>query len=365
MSDQADSARRSRRWRSMIWGLVAIALLSVALPSLGYLAAEADAQVVQQRFSEDHATNPRADTWRDAREGAAGYTTQTGPYVTNTLINNSGQNWRQWRNGPLKTLGGWLLILVIAALALVFAIKGQQKIEGGRSGRTIKRWSGFERFIHWFVTFGFIALLITGLSLLFGRTVLIPLFGAEGFAAYAQLAMNVHNFVGPAFAVGLLVMILMWIKDNIPTKTDLEWLKQGGGMVGNSHPSAGKLNAGEKLWFWIGVFALGIVVTISGFVLDFPNWGFQSRATMGYAQLIHAVGAIFWIGMFFGHAYIGTIGTEGALEGMTRGRVDTAWAKQHHDLWYADVIASGERPEVEDSSPTVPPVRPASGHGHS
>jgi formate dehydrogenase subunit gamma len=363
MSDQAAFARRSRRWRSMIWGLVAIAALSIALPSLGYLATEANAQAAQERFSEEHATNPRADTWRDARQGEAGYTAQSGPYVTNTLINSSGQNWRQWRNGPLKTYGGWLLVLVLAALSLVFAIKGQQRIEGGRSGQTIPRWNSFERFIHWFVTLGFIALLITGLSLLFGRTVLIPMLGPQGFAGYAQWAMNVHNFIGPAFAVGLVVMILMWVKDNIPTKTDLEWLKRGGGLVGTSHPSAGKLNAGEKLWFWIGVFALGIIVVISGFILDFPNWGFQTRTTMGYAQMVHAVGAMLWIAMAFGHVYIGTVGTEGALEGMTRGRVDTSWAQQHHDLWYAEVIASGERPEPADSARTVPPVRPAGGHG--
>ena len=41
--------------------------------------------------------------------------------------------------------------------------------------------------------------------------------------------------------------------------------------------------------------------------------------------------------VFFGHAYIGTLGTEGALEGMTTGRVSVEWAKQHHDQWYEEV----------------------------
>jgi formate dehydrogenase subunit gamma len=365
MSGQTSSAKRSRRWRSMLWGLIAIAVLSMALPSLGYFSAGAGTAVAQEGFSEEQATNPRSDVWRAARQGNEGYTAQTGPYVTNTLINNSGQNWRQWRNGPLTTYGGWLLVGVIAALSLIFAVLGQKKIEGGRSGQTIERWNGFERFVHWFVTIGFIALLITGLSLLFGRAVLIPLFGAKGFATYAQFSLYVHNYVGPAFAVGLAVMIVMWLKDNIPTKTDLEWFKQGGGLVGDKHPSAGKLNGGEKAWFWFGVFALGIVVVISGFILDFPNWGFQDRATMGYAHLIHAGGAILWIAMFFGHVYIGTVGTEGALEGMTTGRVDTTWAEQHHDLWYADMIAKGERPTPADSPGSVPPVRPAGGTGPS
>ena len=34
------------------------------------------------------------------------------------------------------------------------------------------------------------------------------------------------------------------------------------------------------------------------------------------------------------HIYIGSIGTEGALEGMVSGKVDASRARQHHDLWY-------------------------------
>ena len=44
--------------------------------------------------------------------------------------------------------------------------------------------------------------------------------------------------------------------------------------------------------------------------------------------------AIAFIAFGIGHMYIGTIGMEGALEGMTRGVVDENWAKEHHDLWY-------------------------------
>jgi formate dehydrogenase subunit gamma len=48
---------------------------------------------------------------------------------------------------------------------------------------------------------------------------------------------------------------------------------------------------------------------------------------MQLANLIHAAGRHL-IPVAFGHIYIGTAGTEGAIEGMTTGRVSVEWAKQ-------------------------------------
>ena len=68
---------------------------------------------------------------------------------------------------------------------------------------------------------------------------------------------------------------------------------------------------------------------------------------MQYWHQVHAIAAVVWLVVFFGHAYIGTLGTEGALEGMTTGRVSVEWAKQHHDLWYDEV--KGEAAEVSSA----------------
>lgn len=356
MNVQTTAARQSRRWRSMLWSLVAIVVLAVALPSVGYMVADASQVYGPQRdFTEESATNPRSDMWRDARSGESGFTAQSGPYVTDNLITNSGQNWRQIRGfqedggaGPLITYSGWILLAVLAMISVFFVIRGGVKLEEGRSGMTVQRWKAYERILHWFTALTFIVLAITGLSLLFGRTVLIPLFGHAGFAGYAQWAMYVHNVVGPAFSLSVLAMIVLWARDNIPTRTDVQWFKQGGGIFTKKHPSAGRMNGGEKAWFWGGVFVLGLIVSISGFILVFPNLEFQTRTIMAWSQVTHAVAALVWIGLFFGHVYIGTLGTEGVLEGMTRGRVDVNWAKQHHDLWYEDLIARGEQPMTEE-----------------
>jgi formate dehydrogenase subunit gamma len=44
-----------------------------------------------------------------------------------------------------------------------------------------------------------------------------------------------------------------------------------------------------------------------------------------------------------GHIYIGTIGTEGALETMTTGRADYNYAREHHSLWVEDQLADARR----------------------
>jgi formate dehydrogenase subunit gamma len=194
-----------------------------------------------------------------------------------------------------------------------------------------------ERVIHWYVAILFIILTITGLSLLFGRAVLIPMLGLSGFSGWANFSILLHNYLGPFFTVGVVLAVIAWIKDNIPTATDWQWFKEGvGGILAKGkHPHAGRFNAGEKVFvFWIGLIVLGAIVSITGFMLI--GWiGEQMRATMQLVNVIHAVASIVWIGIVCGHIYLG-LATQGALQGMTRGEVSEEWAKQHHDLWYKE-----------------------------
>lgn len=349
MQTNSPQARLQRRRRAMGWSLALVLVLSMALP-LGahWLLDDALAQQSGQPFAEGQATNPRSDTWRFARADGEGFTTSTGPYTTNTLISNIGQNWRQLRNGPVSTYGSYVMGAALLLTALFFVIRGRIRIEGGRSGMVVPRWNAFERSIHWLTATSFIILAITGLSLLFGRNVLIPLLGAGGFASYAQGARVVHNYLGPAFGVFLVVMLLMWVRHNIPNRADWKWFRMGGGLVGRGHPPAGKANGGEKVWFWLGVFLMGLTVVATGLILGQPQFG-QSREIMAWSNIIHASVGMLWIAFAFGHIYIGTLGTEGALEGMTRGKVDVNWARQHHDLWYEQLQAKGVKAMPADS----------------
>ncbi|MDR9436856.1 MAG: formate dehydrogenase subunit gamma [Thiohalophilus sp.] len=335
---QPTAKPHSRRGMGKVWIMSLAALLVLVAPLIvSWQLIGIDA--VQAEFSSG--SNPRAEYWREVREGTAGVTTVKGQ-ETGELIENSGQNWRQVRNGPLATLGAWLIGIVVALLILFHLTVGRAKLKQ-RTGRKILRWTVFERTLHWFVAILFILLAITGLSLLYGRAVLIPVMGYDGFAAYAQFAKWIHDYLSLFFVVGLVVMLAMWFSENFFTRTDWEWFKKGGGYLGKGHGSAYKVNAGEKVWFWILLVA-GIGLMISGIVLLLPNLGFE-RGTMQGANIIHAITALVLSAFALGHIYLGTIGNEGTFEGMISGEVDEAWAKQHHDLWYQETGGKGAAAE--------------------
>ncbi len=318
-----------KRKKMMTWTGIIMLLAIFLLPMTGYISTG-----FATAADEQEETNPRADYWRMVRDNTNGYSAVKGR-ETNELIQGSGQNWRQLRNGPLATYGSWLMGFTIAVLALFYLLGGQVKLSHERTGQTIERWTLSERRLHWITAGLFVILTVTGLSLLYGRAVLIPLFGHDGFGLYAGWAKFVHNILGPAFVLSLFIMLVKWVGNNFFNKIDLEWFKAYGGMIGDNHPSAEKLNGGEKLWFWTLATA-GVALCVSGLVLDFPNFD-QERELIQLSHLIHLLTALVLIAFSFGHIYIGTVGTEGALEGMVTGQVDTAWAKQHHDLWLQEV----------------------------
>lgn len=289
--------------------------------------------------------NPRADVWRAVRQGQPGYTS-VDRKAHEVLIQTEGQLWREMRNGPLASISPWVLGGTLAAIGLFFTILGRDRLEEPRSGLMLHRFSLPERVLHWYTATLFILLAATGSSMLFGRAVMIPVFGPKSFSGYMQISMLVHNICGPLFLAGILVEFIVWVRDNIPKKLDIHWFKNLGGMIGQGPcPHAEKVNGGEKAWFWVMVLA-GLGVGVTGVILDFPIWG-QSRQTMQLAHVIHATVAILFVAASFGHIYIGTIGVEGTFESMWRGAVDSVWAKQHADLWYEKKMPSKKEGATE------------------
>ena len=349
--------RRQRYWRITLWSVVLVVVGAMALPLSGYLYVGLSDAFAQSGAEE---TNPRANYWRAVREGQPGsgaggtsYSSVTGRPMpgsdalwlnreADNLISGSAQNWRQIRNRVIAVYGGWILFGLIVVMLHFYAIRGKIKLEDGRSGARILRWTAWERFVHWTTAVSFLVLAVTGLSLLFGRSILIPIMGPEGFAAWAAVAMYLHELVGPwIFTPAVAILLSMWLVHNLPERGDLEWWLKGGGIIGKSHPSSGRVNSGEKLWFWF-IATVGVACIVTGVILAFPLEWEQTRSTMQLSSVIHGAAALLWIGFWMGHAYIGTIGTEGALEGMTTGYVDANWAKQHHDRWYEQVADTAE-----------------------
>jgi formate dehydrogenase subunit gamma len=290
-----------------------------------------------------------APTWRMVKEGTKNYSSLPGAemgvliqpkarFPGQDRATTAGEAWRQYRNGPLTRFGGWLLVAALIGMALVYMIFGKIRLKSQKTGRVIERFTPMERIAHWTAAISFVVLAVSGLIMLFGKYVLLPVFGHTLFGWLAYALKNVHNFVGPLFTVSILMLFVIFVKDNFPHVSDIKWLARAGGAIGKGHVSAGRFNAGEKLWFWGGVVALGLLVSGSGFVLDMIVPGVAyTRGNMQIANVIHLIGAVLVCTISLGHIYMGTIGMEGAYDAMRTGYVDDAWAKEHHDLWYDDI----------------------------
>jgi formate dehydrogenase subunit gamma len=142
------------------------------------------------------------------------------------------------------------------------------------------------------------------------------------------------------FAVSLLVVIVVFIRDELPRAGDWTWIRRGGGMLSGNEVPSHRFNAGEKVIFWAGAIVLGLISVGSGLVLDKVVPGIDyTRGTMQTAHMVHAVSTILMMVLLLGHIYLGTVGMRGAYTAMRTGYVDEAWAREHHELWYRDIEA--------------------------
>jgi formate dehydrogenase subunit gamma len=257
----------------------------------------------------------------------------------------AGRTWDYFHEVLLHWGGAVVIVGMLAVLALAYLIMGRLRIEAGRSGQTIVRFKAFERFAHWLTAVSFVLLGLTGLNITFGKVLLRPLVGPDLFSDISQVAKYVHNFTSFAFVAGLVLITVLFFRDNLFKRVDIDWVKQGGGFIKSKHAPAGRFNLGEKLVYWLSV-AAGLLVSASGFVLLFPFYG-TNIADMQIAQVAHAVIAILFIALILGHIYIGTLGMEGAFEAMGTGEVDINWAREHHDRWLAEKLeAEGRQPSA-------------------
>jgi len=259
------------------------------------------------------------------------------------LIKPEGRNWSGTHNSTVYWTTTAVVLGMLALLTVFYFVRGRIRLEHGFAGRTIKRFNSFERFAHWLTAVCFILLALTGLNLIFGRYVLIPLFGADTFATATQLGKVVHNYIAWPFMLGIAIMLIVWIKDNIPGRIDLDWIKAGGGMLkGGGHPPAKRFNAGQKIIFWSVVLG-GAALSFTGVLLLFPQLAGEP-GNWQLAQLAHAIIAAVMTAVILAHIYIGTLGMEGAFDAMGSGQVDVNWAREHHSLWVAerDTAVEGE-----------------------
>jgi formate dehydrogenase subunit gamma len=287
------------------------------------------------------------------------YLGQYGQKEGTVIVQRGGNTWRVLRNGPFATISGAIMVLVLLAIFGFYLAVGPARTDQPDTGRRIVRFDAWERFIHWATAISFVILAVTGLVIMFGKDILLPLLGHDVFAFIAYIFKYLHNFIGPLFILCSVAMFFTFLHRNFWRKIDWLWLKKGGGLVSHEHVPAGFFNAGEKAWFWLGVLLLGVVMSISGLILDFIGFG-QTRYILQIANFFHIAGATCYIAAAMGHIYIGTWGTPGAYEAMRHGTVDESWAEAHHGLWYEEVKAGVPPGTFDDRVP--PPDHPPGGN---
>ena len=274
----------------------------------------------------------------------------------------AGEAWRQMRNNWIIPYGGALLLLVVIAIGVFYWRVGALGGHEPDTGRVIERFSVFERTAHAANAVAFVVLAISGIVIAWGQWFLLPVIGHALFGWLTYALKTAHNFAGPIFAVSLVIIILTFVRDNLPRSGDGKWLVKFGGLLSKREVPSHRFNAGEKIVFWVGVFVLGLIVVAAGLVLDKIVPGVEyTRATMQVANMVHGSAAALMMALFAGHIYIGTIGMKGAWQGMSTGYVDEAWAKEHHELWYDDIkagkIAAQRTPDAPLPAPVVKPTR--------
>jgi formate dehydrogenase subunit gamma len=321
-----------------------------------------------------------SDLWRAIKGGSQGNVSikDSGAGV---MVQQQGEAWRNIHNNTVPKIGAYMILGMIGLLGLFFALTGRMKIASGPAGITITRFTLLERAGHWLTAGSFIVLALTGLNILYGKSLLIPVIGKEAFAVITEAGKYLHNYVAFAFIAGLVFIFVHWVMHNIPNRHDLVWLAKGGGiLVRGVHPPARKFNAGQKIIFWLTILG-GASVSLSGWALLFPftsNFmtgtfdianavGIDLAALIGIApppytplmeqqmnQVWHALMALFLTAVILAHIYIGTVGMEGGFDAMGTGEVDLNWAREHHNLWVEELEANLDREAKESGGATQP-----------
>lgn len=308
--------------------------------------------------------------WRNVRQGVSG-TVSIPDKMAGVLVQSEGDNWRAFRNGPLTNFGGWLLLAVVVVLAVFFAWRGRIRMDQGPAGRTVERFNAFERFTHWLTAGSFVVLGLTGLNLMYGRFVLKPILGADAFAALTYWGKLSHNYIAFAFMIGIVLMFILWVKDNLLDGTDFVWISKGGGFFSaGSHPPAKKFNFGQKVIFWVVILGGGSS-SISGLALMFPYeitpfagtfavfnvFGFglptdlTPLAETQLSQLWHSILGLILTAVIIAHIYIGSLGMEGAFDAVSTGQVDVNWMRENHSLYLAELEGTAAPPHSDGEQP--------------
>ena len=261
MSRADQAARTTRRRRQRRGGIQGQNILDVkpeVKPD-----ASSDPKYMEQNNAERNKVQPgnNAPMWRGVQAGVDGYSSlpkSQAPEAGN-LIQASGAVSRLALHHRRRSLAAGAQQLdhslrrrAVPDLAgraghlLLHARARSGHTDADSGGRQIERFTPFERAAHWSNAIAFVILAVSGLVMAFGKFFLLPVMGLTLFGWLTYALKTVHNFVGPLFAVSLVIVFFTFVRDNLPQRGDLKWLLKAGGVFskwGTSRPRTASTRA--------------------------------------------------------------------------------------------------------------------------
>ena len=234
----------------------------------------------------------------------------------------------------------WGILLLVFFLVLHYTGQGPKRADFYAAPADVQRFSLTERWTHLIRLATFLGLFFTGYIFFYNNVSLLQLF----FGSF-QAAVVFHWVAGLIFVAASVVSLCLWYRDARFAPYDKEWFKKHGGYFGGKEVEvpAGRLNAGQKVFFWLTV-VLSLIMGLTGILLIFKN---SLPLTLNcLLSTVHGFFAIIFVAAIIAHAYLGTIANPGTWSAMVTGKVSRAWAKKHHSEWYKETLAG---PEQEDA----------------
>lgn len=235
-----------------------------------------------------------------------------------------------------------ILIGVPAVFSIHYLIIGPKVFS--HDGKKIYAFDLFSRIIHQIAAIAFIVLVPTGFIIVFGAY-----FGGGNFVT---LMKDLHGIATIPFAIVVIPMTLIWIKDMLPTLDDVKWMFILGGYLSKEIKEipAGKFNAGQKIWFWFASIG-GIVMILTGaamYLLDFniaminDMTGLSQLDLLRVSAIVHNIVGFAVVAMFFTHVYMAAFAIKGAIHSIITGYKEEDEVKYLHSSWYKKLKKDGK-----------------------
>lgn len=235
-----------------------------------------------------------------------------------------------------------ILVLVPAAFLTHYKIIGPKVFP--HDGKKIQAFSLYNRIIHQVAAVSFIVIVPTGFVIVFG-----DFFGG---GVFVRMCKNLHGVFTIPFAIVVIPMFLMWVKEAIFNFDDVKWMMIVGGYLSKEKKPipAGKFNAGQKMWYWIATLG-GMVMVITGAAMFFMDFNIEMIKSMsGLSQIdflrvmaiLHNVVGFLVVALFITHVYMSMFAIKGAVHSILDGHMEEEEVRILHSSWYKKLKDQGK-----------------------